>query len=814
MGGYRNRKVGGLNGYGLERKTKEMILSGKSLLAKIKDFKMNRWVWLCLLAAEVMLGAGVCFVQSRKEPLELRFTQEDLLYESGGSGFYVDMSYEKGLRIITPQLRLPKGIYTLEVRHERSSRVTTRIEVQYVDHRFGDQISGSIVPYDDERTTCDFRIQYGNRPFVVSGRLNGDAGEGDYLLFREVIVRTSPLAMRNLCLRLALLFFLVNLTLFLYSRRARFAFRREAVEDGKLLALLIFLSSIPLLVNYLTWGHDLIFHLTRLDGLRAGLEAGMFPVRIQPNWFDGHGYAASVFYGDIFLYLPALLCCFGVPLQTAYQLYVLSVNAATVCIAFFCFSRMGNRKAGLVCAAAYSLNIYRLVCLYTRVAVGEYTAMAFMPLVLYGFWKAYTLPEDSEEHRDSWITVSMGCCGIFLSHVLSTEMAAFFILMVCVILWKRTLRKRTLLVLLKAAAMTAGMTFWFLVPMADYMLSGSYRAWQANAGGRSFVLFRMEDRAAFPAQLFMTTYKVTGGDTGSGFGAVDDMPLTVGLALLLALAGWFFFCAFKKREAEERRQEQLALFLSVFSLVLTTCLFPYAKLFDAFPALGEIVSSLQYPWRFFTAAGIFLAWLLCVLLRKEWIDPKRRQVFAWLVTLVSVWQALAFMSAYLNTVEPVRAYYAGELSTDDVEGGEYLPMDAPQDSMQYTAAYVNRPTYDTDVISLTDWRREKGDVVVTLTNHAATVQQVEVPLLLYKGYHAIADSGEELAVSPGTSYRVAVSVPAGFSGSFRVAFREPWHWRVSEAVSLATLLGIGVFVARKRRRRIGGSEETVSQGKH
>ena len=71
----------------------------------------------------------------------------------------------------------------------------------------------------------------------------------------------------------------------------------------------------------------------------------------------------------------------------------------TVFLAYYCFSNMSSRKTGLICTAIYSLNIYRLVCLYTRAAIGEYTAMIFIPLVIYGMWKIYTLPEDSKEHN-------------------------------------------------------------------------------------------------------------------------------------------------------------------------------------------------------------------------------------------------------------------------------------------------------------------------------------------------------------------------------------------------------------------------------
>ena len=71
--------------------------------------------------------------------------------------------------------------------------------------------------------------------------------------------------------------------------------------------VILLIASIPLLNNYLIRGHDIYFHLMRIEGLAQGMKTGDFPVRIQPAWYGGYGYAVSVFYSDLFLYPVALL---------------------------------------------------------------------------------------------------------------------------------------------------------------------------------------------------------------------------------------------------------------------------------------------------------------------------------------------------------------------------------------------------------------------------------------------------------------------------------------------------------------------------
>lgn len=71
---------------------------------------------------------------------------------------------------------------------------------------------------------------------------------------------------------------------------------------------------------------------------------------------------------------------------------------------------------------------------------------------------------------------------------------------------------------------------------------------------------------------------------------------------------------------------------------------------------------------------------------------------------------------------------------------------------------------------------------------------------MYKGYQAVMDNGEQLQLLPGSL--VSVSVPAGYTGTIRIGFHEPWYWRVSEIISLLTVIGIAlhqtVFLKKKR----------------
>ena len=101
-------------------------------------------------------------------------------------------------------------------------------------------------------------------------------------------------------------------------------------------------------------------------------------MRLTTTTLNGYGYASPLCYCELFLLLPALLYNLWLPLRTCYQVYLFAVTLATCLIAYFSFAKItASRRLGLLGALLYTLSAYRLTCVYTRAAVGEFTAMAF-----------------------------------------------------------------------------------------------------------------------------------------------------------------------------------------------------------------------------------------------------------------------------------------------------------------------------------------------------------------------------------------------------------------------------------------------------
>lgn len=169
-------------------------------------------------------------------------------------------------------------------------------------------------------------------------------------------------------------------------------------KDKKYLAafavvLFICIASIPVICPTLLKPahHDLIFHLYRIDGLAEGLKSGQFPVRFQGTQLNGLMYPVSIMYGDLFLYFPAILRCMGLSVYTAYKAYMVVVNAFCAVTTYIVFRRMFQSRAiGVLASCLWTLSAYRLFTdTWLRSAVGEYTALAFLPMIIYGLYSLW-----------------------------------------------------------------------------------------------------------------------------------------------------------------------------------------------------------------------------------------------------------------------------------------------------------------------------------------------------------------------------------------------------------------------------------------
>ncbi len=130
-------------------------------------------------------------------------------------------------------------------------------------------------------------------------------------------------------------------------------------------------------------GGDSPFLLQRLQQLYSALADGQFPVRWMPDANYGYGYPFYNYYAPLSIYVAAVFRFLGLSFVQAIKFTQLSGFLVAAGGMFYLgWSWIGNRWAGLLAAAAYTLAPFHLVNVYVRGdSLAEFWAMAFYPLV-------------------------------------------------------------------------------------------------------------------------------------------------------------------------------------------------------------------------------------------------------------------------------------------------------------------------------------------------------------------------------------------------------------------------------------------------
>ena len=190
-----------------------------------------------------------------------------------------------------------------------------------------------------------------------------------------------------------------------------------------------------------------------IEGVKDGLLSGQFPVRLEPEWVNGHGYANGVLYCNALFLFPALLRLLGFTVTASYNMFGIALNVATALIAYYCFAKIfKNHYIGLFCSGLYTLSVFRIYRLMIVTAVGEGSALTFLPLILYGLYRVFTENPREKSYRTAWLPIAFGYAGIMQTHVLTCEITAFLTIIVCLVFIKKIFCLPTFLELAKGAA--------------------------------------------------------------------------------------------------------------------------------------------------------------------------------------------------------------------------------------------------------------------------------------------------------------------------------------------------------------------------
>lgn len=610
-----------------------------------------------------------------------------------------------------------------------------------------------------------------------------------YLTIKNILIEQTNDRLLGFCTTTILLFCFLFLSVF-FIKRVKTQTQKNIVFG---LVLICFISSLPLCVDYLFPGHDINYHLMRIEGIREGLQNGMFPVKIYPNTLHELGYASPIMYGDIFLYIPALLRILGYTITDAYRFYILIVNIATCIVSYWCIKQIfHNEYLGLLGSILYTLSAYRFTDIFLRAAVGEYTAIIFLPLIFYGLYLIFNVREENSTPRKGIVLSVIGFSGIIQTHVLTCEMVGIFVIFACMLLWKKTFRKKTFLALTKVVLITTLINLWWLVPFFDYRKEEL----AINSRWNTYI----QSEGAFIAQLFIPITHVNGISLGADRGLINEFPLTIELSFSFCIILFFYLFLFGKKLID-RKNSHFAIGTMAggfFALFMTTVYFPYDKLSDFSSLVYKYLNAIQFPWRYMIIAILLITISTCAVIElyKNNYKPELSRLLFIAISIFTIIPYLYSISLLFNTFTPYRPYDFGALSANEVGTGEYLPWDT-EVSLCSALDYISG-----EHVTLSEHEKDALSVRLNVKNYSSEESYIEVPLLYYKGYVASDTlNNMRFPVCRGNKGLIHVTIPADYSGNITIQFQEPLYWRTAEIFSLLFLLAWIIWEFKVKYRK-------------
>lgn len=572
----------------------------------------------------------------------------------------------------------------------------------------------------------------------------------------------------------------------------------KAKDTKKIMIFSVLMVASVILLFVLPLGHDLWYHIYRIGTMAEELRKNpwQLPVRMLSESYNGYGYGAALYYGDLFLYIPVLLVCMGMDEVWAYKIFTVMILWGTYFASYASARLMKKTKdMAMYFAVFYTFSSCSLLNLCIRSAVGESLAFLFLPLVAASFWNIIY----SDRAYKNWILLGLSMSAISMSHMLTFLLCTIVLCVWCILEIKKVVIEKKIIEIMKAACLMIGLSASFLFPMFEQML---------------FQKVQTPGNNDYQQQLFMD-YSIEWIDYFLSYDLKNILssffpvswnldywhPGTIGLFVFIMIGSAFWL-------KSNLTKKQLGVVISsVVALVLLgiTPVMNLAKEFMAF---------MQFPWRVLSVITLGLTFgELWILENAKCRDVIKDRV-KWMALLGTFFIAgLAIGPRYAYQIYVQRddyayirenrpEYYEKYAVRYDKNAGDalYLPEGV------YLYIYLERGecvvANREDIVF--DWQRTSEGIEIQIQENPTEEGILELPFFMYKGYRAINDRGEELPVVKSDNGLVSVEIKDSV-GKIQVGYEETFVQKVSDIITFLTLLGLVCgygIVANKSKNRM------------
>lgn len=531
--------------------------------------------------------------------------------------------------------------------------------------------------------------------------------------------------------------------------------------------------------------------VVRVQQMAQALKDLQFPVRWVSDLGYGYGYPIFNFYAPLPYYVGGIFNLLGFDaLFSTKIMFLLGILFSGVFMYFLAHEFFG-KPGGILAGLFYLYAPYHAIDIYVRGAVGEFWAMAFLPLMIWGFYKVgkYSIEKSNSQLKDKnkvwkWIIIcALGYAGVILSHNLTAMMATPFLatgLLICFVWLMSERRFLAMRYLLYAFILGLGLSAFFWLP-AIYEMKFTNISSQVG-GGANF-----RDHFACLSQLWDSPW----GFGGSAPDCLNDgFSFKVGkLHLILSVIAFLLVLFWWGR----KRKTSLIILPAVFYLGFSIFMMTSASTF-IWESIKPMVY-IQYPWRFL----VFIIFASSFLAGSIFIFIKNRLILI-TVFLLSSMILLFYNSKYFQPSQYL------DLKADDYINEENIKWKTSKISDEFLTKGFPKPKNPNDIIRekiiSTDKTAKLSNLEIRSNKYKFEVDGengdlILVKVALFPGWKVLVDGKEKHFMYK--SGQIILAVPPG-KHKVEVAFKNTLPRIVGNVLSgLSILILVGrLYYVRKK----------------
>jgi len=526
---------------------------------------------------------------------------------------------------------------------------------------------------------------------------------------------------------------------------------------------LIMVGFAELLYPGIPAGHDIGFHLSRIAGAAAGFQNGCLPPWINFDAIDQMGYGSGLFYSDIFLYPPALLVILGLPIISAYKLFLLTWGLLTGWSMFYAAYKISGRNgfAGFAGGLLYVWSSYFATDIFNRAAIGEVMAFLFVPWIILGL---YNIIYEKPYH---FLPLSLGFAGLFYAHSITFVLMSLATLLLIALNFIRFFKDiRRIGCLILSGMLAAGIAAFGYVPMFEQLKHLKF-----NLTGQTM---------ASPIADFMVP--VTRLFLELPYMRLENwIPPGIGIIFVIVAV---------QRLRLTRRGSDAGQVYADHMLIAAIIALLCATSFLPWEGMMRVLASIQFPWRFYllaTAFGALAGGLILERLTRNRCEKQRFWSyilicgcgFAWFFNVGYVY------AAKIHEKQMFKTFDRDMVQTYSASGQHYLPQ-----GVKLSALRAGKPkvaaTGGLQAEEIIFSAGNYGKYLLQIRN-VKTPGSVIVPLIPYWGYVAFAGTTPVALKLNGGNFEVVI--PEELSGkTIEIYYANTRAQQIAFAISLICVI--------------------------